>query len=223
MAKLYPRILYFISGMVPTPEQTEEADSFGPGVAFRNAGLIHPDAPIEEADGVAGDVPESYKEALPHVDDREAVNARMLARDPNAKFMDSRANKQAARETDEQRAARVENALARGQRRSPVNDRNNDPVMPSERTGQYGGPRVTHADPAAPNDGWGTNPETLNDAAGRGQGVGDTGGAGDDAGTADLGSQGAGGPGTRAVPEAPASGAGNPRAPDAKPKGKHGK
>jgi hypothetical protein len=55
MAHAYPKVLYFIAGMAPTPDQIADADNCGPGVAFRNATLIHPDAPIEDCDAVAGD------------------------------------------------------------------------------------------------------------------------------------------------------------------------
>lgn len=209
MASLFPKVLYFIAGTTPTQDQTDEADAFGPGVAFRNATLIHPDGPIEDADAVAGpNIPENYAEALPNIDDREAVKERIARRNPNLANMTP--DKAERRESEADRKARIENALARGERRAPINDRNADPAHPSQRTTQSGDARVTYPDPNN-NAGWGTNPETLNDAAAQGRGVGETEGDEGQPGAAPLGDQGAGGPGTRAAPKGPASGAGNPR------------
>lgn len=220
MASLYPKVLFFIGGTTPTPEQIEEADAYGPGVAFRNAALVHPDGPIEEADAVAGpNIPDNYAEALPHIDDRAAVKERVMARNPNLANMGG--EKPKPRESDAEREARIANALARGQRPAPINERNADATIASERTTQSGHARVTHAEPSKTSaDGWGTNPETLNDAAADGQGVGGTDGGQGGGTDAPLGAQGAGGPGTRAQPEtAPQGGGGNPRArPGGKPK-----
>lgn len=60
MFKKYPRILYFISGTVPTKEQVREAQKFGPNTSFRNATLVSAEGALEAADGVAGDVPTRY-------------------------------------------------------------------------------------------------------------------------------------------------------------------
>lgn len=60
MFKKYPRILYFISGTVPTKEQVREAQKFGPNTSFRNATLVSSEGALEAADGVAGDVPTRY-------------------------------------------------------------------------------------------------------------------------------------------------------------------
>src|SRR4051812_41433052 len=83
MANMFPKVLYFIAGTTPTAEQIADADSCGPGVAFRNASLIRPEHPIEAADAVAGpSVPKHYEAALPHISDRDAVKANMLKRNP---------------------------------------------------------------------------------------------------------------------------------------------
>lgn len=60
MFKKYPRILYFISGTVPSSEQVREAQKFGPNTSFRNATLVSSEGALEAADGVAGDVPTRY-------------------------------------------------------------------------------------------------------------------------------------------------------------------
>jgi hypothetical protein len=178
MAHAYPKVLYFIAGTTPSPEQIADADNCGPGVAFRNATLIHAEGPIEDADAVAGsDIPANYAAALPNITDREAVKANMLKRNPilAEKLGGAITNAAPTGETDAQRDARIANAKSRGARPAAVNERNADPTLPSARTAQSGGPRITHA---APNDGWGTKAETLNDAADKGEGVGDTGGGG---------------------------------------------
>jgi hypothetical protein len=209
MAKLFPKILFFISGTAPTPEQIAEADDYGPGVAFRNALLIRPDGPIEQSDGVAGDVPDNYKEALPHVSDRNAVIARMNARNPNLNEMAGQTPAVPAVETPEMAQARIDNALSRGLRRAPVNERNADAVVPSQRTSQSGDPRITHVDTPA-NTGWNTNPETINDA---GSAQGETIGDGGQPGAVPVGAQGEGGPGVQKAPDdLPQGGAGNARA-----------
>lgn len=172
MASLYPRILFFISGPVPTPEQVEEADDLGPGVMFRNATLIVADGPIEDADAVAGDVPENYAKALPSVDDRDAVRARVMKRNPNLAIMGK--DEPRHKETAEQEAARIETALARGAKPAPINERNADPARPSERLTQSGHSRVATAAPASA-DGWGTDPNTLDAGDGEGGEGEDTG------------------------------------------------
>lgn len=60
MFKKYPRILYFISGTLPTKEQLREAQKFGPNTSFRNGTLVSSEGALEAADGVAGDVPTRY-------------------------------------------------------------------------------------------------------------------------------------------------------------------
>lgn len=52
------KILYFISGPVPTKEQEAEAASLG--ALFRNAAIADKTGFVESCDAVAGDVPERY-------------------------------------------------------------------------------------------------------------------------------------------------------------------
>lgn len=60
--KRYPRILFFIKGTLPSAEAMEVAEKYGPNVAFRNANFVPSSGAIEKCDGVAGEVPETYKE-----------------------------------------------------------------------------------------------------------------------------------------------------------------
>lgn len=103
MARHFPRVLFFINGMNPSDDEKQEANDYGPGVVFRNAQFVSNDGPIEDADAVAGMVPDRYAEALPNIKEREAVAARMSG-DPQAGM------------TDEQRKAAAANDLARGNR-----------------------------------------------------------------------------------------------------------
>ena len=59
--KRYPRILFFIKGVMPSVEAQEIAEQYGPNVAFRNAHFVSDTEAPEACDGVAGDVPERYK------------------------------------------------------------------------------------------------------------------------------------------------------------------
>lgn len=83
MAVSAPKILYFIAGMVATPEQQSEAFNIGgPGVAFRNAALIDPADKPEDCDGVAGPaIPPQYAD-IPNATERERVVRRMARRNP---------------------------------------------------------------------------------------------------------------------------------------------
>lgn len=56
------KILYFIEGDVPTPDELEEAKALGTSM-FRNASLFDPTGCLEECDGVAGAVPDKYLDA----------------------------------------------------------------------------------------------------------------------------------------------------------------
>ncbi len=60
--KRYPRILFFIKGVMPSAEAMEVSEKFGPNVAFRNANFVPSSGSIEKCDGVAGEIPELYKE-----------------------------------------------------------------------------------------------------------------------------------------------------------------
>lgn len=228
MARLFANILYFIAGTTPTQADIEAADALGPGAKFRNAQLIQEDAPLEQCDGVAGDaIPHSYAEAFPNADSNaEGVRDNMMKRNPA--LADMKGDPTLRRESEREKAARIENARARGQQRAPVNERNADPVPMSMRTTQAGGPRVDPAAVAPPNDGWGTEPITHDDTGNGGNGnPGSTTNlppGGPDAGSqprgeggapegeaAQVGAQGAGGPGQRTTPQPATAGAGNPR------------
>lgn len=77
MFKKYPRILYFISGTVPTKEQVREAQKFGPNTSFRNATLVSSEGALEAADGVAGDVPSRYSDYVSAEDAIAAYEAEL--------------------------------------------------------------------------------------------------------------------------------------------------
>ena len=63
MSKKSSRILYFLKGAVPTPEEYADAQRYGTGVVFRNAQFGNHDAPEAAEGGVAGTIPENYAEA----------------------------------------------------------------------------------------------------------------------------------------------------------------
>lgn len=66
MKSMFPRILFFLTGPVPTDEERVASEQFGPNVVFRNASVVphelNPGA-IEEHAGVAGAVPKAYAAA----------------------------------------------------------------------------------------------------------------------------------------------------------------
>lgn len=65
-----PRILYFVKGVMPSIEAQEVAGSYGAAnVAFRNANFVPEDGALEQCDGVAGEVPERYKEKYPSAEE----------------------------------------------------------------------------------------------------------------------------------------------------------
>ena len=57
-----PRILFFIAGGIPTEAELEEARAIGSPVAFRNVQFVKSDSSVESCDGVAGAIPERYKD-----------------------------------------------------------------------------------------------------------------------------------------------------------------
>ena len=77
MFKKYPRVLYFISGTVPSSEQVREAQKFGPNTSFRNATLVSSEGALEAADGVAGDVPTRYADYTSAEDAIAAYEAKL--------------------------------------------------------------------------------------------------------------------------------------------------
>lgn len=67
--KKHPRILFFTKGAVPTGKERAAAAKLGTNVFFRNACMVQPGDSVEVCDGVAGEVPASYKAMLPSADD----------------------------------------------------------------------------------------------------------------------------------------------------------
>lgn len=78
----FPRILFFIEGTLPTPEQRAEIFKYGPNAAFRNARMATGDHSPEPCDGVTGEVPDAYKK-MPSADD--AMKAFAKAQDDEIK------------------------------------------------------------------------------------------------------------------------------------------
>lgn len=162
MPRLYPRVLFFINGTSPTAEQLETANRYGPGVSFRNALHIVEGAPIEDADAVAGDVPKQYADALPNVDNYEAIDRRMAARDPNRRTMMGREAVPYSDLNDDAKAIVNANALSRGAKPAPINER--DPLPVLDRTTQSGGSPFDAIPGGAPrrdlpDSGWSTGGE----------------------------------------------------------------
>jgi len=63
------RILYFVNGPAPTPEDFAAADAIAGNVVFRNAQAVTDDPQsLEMCDGVAGRVPALYAAAFPDAD-----------------------------------------------------------------------------------------------------------------------------------------------------------
>lgn len=156
-ASRFPRVLFFIGGAMPTAEQLDAASKYGPGVVFRNAGLISPDAPIEDADAVAGIVPDAYKTVLPSADDYDAMKTHMEARDPNNVIMARAAPavKPYEKMTDDEKAAHNRNLLARGAKRPTAHELHQQPTLVQDRIQQAGVPHDPR--PVVPeNDGWTT-------------------------------------------------------------------
>ena len=78
------KIIYFVNGSSPTEEQFKEAELLGTSI-FRNAKFIA-DEPLENCDGVAGEVPGRYLEAFPKVTPvGQAVKTEINVTEPKAK------------------------------------------------------------------------------------------------------------------------------------------
>lgn len=56
-----PKIIFFVNGTSPTPEDFKEASMITGHVVFRNARMIGSDDKTEECEGVAGCVPGPYE------------------------------------------------------------------------------------------------------------------------------------------------------------------
>ena len=72
------KILYFVDGVSPTPEDFEAASKMQAQVVFRNARAVPPEGALEECDGVAGCIPGPYGE-LPTAEEAIKAHAAKLA------------------------------------------------------------------------------------------------------------------------------------------------
>ena len=85
------KILYFVDGVSPTPEDFEAASKMQAQVVFRNARAVPPEGALEECDGVAGHVPAPYadkptaEEAIKTVSDKLAALAKKVGDAPAPK------------------------------------------------------------------------------------------------------------------------------------------
>lgn len=61
------KILYFVDGNAPSPEDIQNAASIEGDVLYRNAQIFSEESLLEECDGVAGNVPEPYLKKFPLV------------------------------------------------------------------------------------------------------------------------------------------------------------
>lgn len=73
------KILFFVRGAAPSAAQYEEAHAMNANICFRNALAIASDAPLEECDGVAGDVPPMYSAKFPAAEAAIEARAKKLA------------------------------------------------------------------------------------------------------------------------------------------------
>ena len=74
------KILFFVDGVAPTPEDYEAASKLTAQVVFRNARAVPSEGALEECDGVAGKVPPTYAEACPEADEAIKAHAAKLAK-----------------------------------------------------------------------------------------------------------------------------------------------
>ena len=72
------KILFFVDGVAPTPEDYEAASKLTAQVVFRNARAVPSEGTLEECDGVAGCVPGPYAE-LPTAEEAIKAHAAELA------------------------------------------------------------------------------------------------------------------------------------------------
>jgi len=128
--KRYPRILYFIKGVLPSAEAQEIAETLGSNVAFRNANFVPTSGAPERCDGVAGDVPELYnkfpsaKEALKKFEDERKASIEK-AKEGKAKREEQKAQAEAdaAKKAEEQAkadAAKAQAAEAKKEQAKPA-------------------------------------------------------------------------------------------------------
>lgn len=72
------KILFFVDGVAPAPEDFEAASQMKAQVVFRNARAVPADGALEQCDGVAGCVPGPYAE-LPTAEEAIEAHAAKLA------------------------------------------------------------------------------------------------------------------------------------------------
>ena len=72
------KILFFVDGVAPTPEDYEAASKLTAQVVFRNARAVPSEGALEECDGVAGCIPGPYAE-LPTAEEAIKAHAAKLA------------------------------------------------------------------------------------------------------------------------------------------------
>ena len=72
------KILFFVDGVAPTPEDYEAASKLTAQVVFRNARAVPSEGTLEECDGVAGCIPGPYGE-LPTAEEAITAHAAKLA------------------------------------------------------------------------------------------------------------------------------------------------
>ena len=72
------KILFFVDGVAPTPEDYEAASKMTAQVVFRNARAVPSEGALEECDGVAGCIPGPYAE-LPTAEEAIKAHAAKLA------------------------------------------------------------------------------------------------------------------------------------------------
>lgn len=139
-----PKILFFLAGAVATQAEIDAANLIGPGVQLRNAALIDPTAPLEEADGVAGAPPPPYDTMPGPGADAERRRAIRMGEVPPEEL------------TDEEKARAADPMVTRGAQPPDVNARLAefrplpDAPKPDEGWGTGTPPAEAPADPNAP-------------------------------------------------------------------------
>jgi len=129
--KRYPRILFFIKGVMPSAEAMEVAEKYGPNVAFRNANFVPSSGAIEKCDGVAGEVPETYAKCPKAEDAIEAFEKeRKAAIEKAAKRKEEKAEAD-AKAKEEAEAKAKEQAEADAKKAAELAEANKNKVKPS--------------------------------------------------------------------------------------------
>ncbi len=108
------KILFFVDGVAPTPEDYEAASKLTAQVVFRNAQAVPAEGTLEECDGVAGCIPGPYGE-LPTAEEAIKTHAAKLAALAK-KVGDAPAPKAPAKPANAPAAAAKGQAPAQGQK-----------------------------------------------------------------------------------------------------------